>query len=288
MGAVPRRRRLSPSTVGRPPRAAGAQRAYSDARGFGGAWGARRRRGVLIVAPHFDDAALSAFALLSGRATVLTVFTGHPDPPQRTRCDRRCGFRDSSQAMEVRRQEDDAALLALGVVRREVGLLDIQYTPGRTEEDAARLVGAVAGWIAEHPGGTVALPAGTGAPPSFLARVRRRIPSRRYGVACASPPHDDHMWVGEQLVRADAVPADLVVYEDLPYAWSAPADGRARTLSELAGRTAVPFTLSVEPDQKAVTVAAYRSQLRGILPRWVRSPADALPDRERYWHLPPS
>ncbi|HEX7132501.1 MAG TPA: PIG-L family deacetylase [Iamia sp.] len=242
---------------------------------------------VLVVAPHFDDAALSAFALLALRATVLTVCTGRPDPPQRTRWDRRCGFRDSSEAMAARRREDDAALLALGVVRREVGLLDAQYVPARTEEDAALLVGAVAAWQTEHPGGAVALPAGSGMRPSLVARVRRRIPHRRLGVACASAPHPDHVWVGDQLVRA-ASNAGLVVYEDLPYAWSAPAGPRARALSARAGRTSVPFTLSVERDRKALAVAAYHSQLRGILPRWVRSPAEALADEEHYWHLVPA
>ena len=59
---------------------------------------------LLVLSPHFDDAALSCGALLARTEplTVLDVFTRRPEPEQATEWDRRCGFRGSDEAMAAR------------------------------------------------------------------------------------------------------------------------------------------------------------------------------------------
>ncbi len=64
---------------------------------------------TLVVAPHLDDALLSAFELTrsaTGR-TVLTVFDGEPQEPVVTSWDLVCSLKDSAEAMRLRRAEND-------------------------------------------------------------------------------------------------------------------------------------------------------------------------------------
>lgn len=94
-------------------------------------------RPVLVVSPHLDDAALSAFALLrvaEQPPTVLTVFDGVPVRPLVRSWDLVCGFRDSTEAMRTRRAENAEAMDRLGCVHLSLGLLDsstCRVTAGR-------------------------------------------------------------------------------------------------------------------------------------------------------------
>jgi hypothetical protein len=239
---------------------------------------------MLVVSPHFDDAILSAYALLTQRATALTVFSGAPDPPQQTTWDRLTGFRDSSQAMKERAFEDANAFSLLRAERSEVGLLDHQYVSSRDTSDERRLLNAVSTWVGKNRSGFVAVPAGTG----------RNIDNTHEGSGTKtdraalpgdSPPHPDVVWVGEVIARAFGDDLILVVYEDLPYAWSQPADDRAHTLSRIAGRRAQPVTLPINVVQKAASLDHYKSQRSRIFSPSVQAIADVLPNSERYWLL---
>lgn len=72
----------------------------------------------LVFSPHLDDAVFSLGGLLATHApesSVVTVFSGTPPNPVSRRWDRMCGFANSTEAMEIRRQEDIAALTSLGI-----------------------------------------------------------------------------------------------------------------------------------------------------------------------------
>lgn len=240
---------------------------------------------LLVVSPHYDDAVLSAFALLGRTATVTTVFTGRPDPVLRTQWDQHSGFIDSSAAMDQRQLEDDHAFQPIVSQRASVGLLDNQYVEDRTSTDEQTLVQHVRDWIAGHPDGVVVLPAGAGGPVGLMHRIRYRIPSARVGLRGGGPPHPDHLWVTDRLAANLRDQADIVLYEDLPYAWVKPADQRVRVVSSACGRPAEPFSMDVDVSAKGAAIEQYASQRSGNAAPWVRSMADVLPTRERYWYL---
>jgi LmbE family N-acetylglucosaminyl deacetylase len=245
------------------------------------------------VSPHYDDAALSCSALLDRAEplTVLDVFTQVPEPEQHTEWDRLCGFEGSSDAFRARVAEEAAAFAGTPHELLEAGLLDAQYRPGLlAEQDAARLVGAIEGWV-DRCGApcTVALPAGAGLPvgsrPTLLARLR----ARRAGHA-TSISHADHLAardIGVELLRARP-DVTIWLYEELPYLWSRRADAVVPLVARWAERDAELVTLAVDRERKAVRLAAYASQLPRLF-------ADTAPDRlarrlpvvERYWSLPP-
>ncbi|HJZ35435.1 MAG TPA: hypothetical protein VJ204_04105, partial [Solirubrobacterales bacterium] len=81
---------------------------------------------ALLLAPHFDDAALCAWGLLSGERDlqVATVFGGLPEPGVLTRWDALTGATESLARARERIAEDDAALGMVGKRARRLDLLD--------------------------------------------------------------------------------------------------------------------------------------------------------------------
>lgn len=93
---------------------------------------------ALLVSPHFDDAVFSCGAMLAANpgTVVLTIFTGQPETSVSTDWDARCGFADSSAAMDERTLEDSRALNILDAFPERANFLDSQYvefgmTPSR-------------------------------------------------------------------------------------------------------------------------------------------------------------
>ena len=86
---------------------------------------------VVVCSPHFDDAALGAAHLLLAHpgSTVVTVFAGrparYPDPP--TEWDALGGFRAGDDVVGLRREEDRAAMDALGARPVWLDFVDHQY-----------------------------------------------------------------------------------------------------------------------------------------------------------------
>jgi LmbE family N-acetylglucosaminyl deacetylase len=105
---------------------------------------------LLVLSPHLDDGVMSCGRLLASvpGCTVATIFAGRPAPGQPlTDWDRSCGFAPGDDVIGVRREEDRAALYALGAVPVWLDFLDSQYgsTPdvesivARLEEVASEL-----------------------------------------------------------------------------------------------------------------------------------------------------
>ncbi len=86
---------------------------------------------VLVVSPHFDDAALGAAHLLGACAgsTVVTVYGGpparYPDPP--SEWDALGGFRAGDDVVALRREEDRRAMDVLGARPVWMEFVDHQY-----------------------------------------------------------------------------------------------------------------------------------------------------------------
>lgn len=67
---------------------------------------------TVILSPHLDDAALSAWHMLP-RAVVVTVMAGIPADPTPSVWDRICGYDDAGELMRARRAEDLDALTGI-------------------------------------------------------------------------------------------------------------------------------------------------------------------------------
>jgi LmbE family N-acetylglucosaminyl deacetylase len=87
---------------------------------------------IVVVSTHLDDAVMSCWTLLDGASnvTVVTVFTGGPEPGFVGAWDRDSDAPDSATRMQQRRDEDIAALAVAGCPYVHVGLLEIQYGGG--------------------------------------------------------------------------------------------------------------------------------------------------------------
>jgi len=146
---------------------------------------------ALLLSPHWDDAVLDCWSLLSSdaRLLVVNVFAGSPPGGQLTLWDSITGAGDSAERTRARLQEDAAALARANRIPVNLPFLDNQYRtqagPPLEQLDRA---------IAQHApsASRVYVPAGVGGHPDHLL-------VRRYG---------------RMLARA-GIPTTL--YVDLPY-----------------------------------------------------------------------
>ncbi len=166
----------------------------------------RHDRGAaqLLLSPHWDDAVLDCWELLSGdgEVRVINVFGGSPAPGRLTLWDEMTGASDSAQRTRERIAEDAEALALAGREPINLPFLDGQYRrppqPGLQDID-----GAIAGHVSAA--SRVWVPAGIGKHPDHVL-------TRRYGAA---------------LARA-GIP--VTMYAELPYCinhgWPDWVDGR--------------------------------------------------------------
>lgn len=121
-------------------------------------------RPVLVLAPHLDDAWLSAAAVLQRtKCTVWTVFAGSPSPAQSTPWDAASGFPDSDATMRARAGEDTKAFAGTPHEVERLPLLDATYADhaGRAQ-DRQELGRRLDAWLESHPDGVVVAPVGAG------------------------------------------------------------------------------------------------------------------------------
>ena len=146
---------------------------------------------ALLLSPHWDDAVLDCWKLLSSAdaLNVVNVFAGTPPPGSLTLWDSITGATDSAEQTHARRAEDAIALACANRKPLNLSFLDNQYrrTPGPTLEALDRALCA-----AVPDASRVYVPAGLGSHPDHLL-------VRRYG---------------RMLARA-GMPVTL--YADLPY-----------------------------------------------------------------------
>ena len=239
---------------------------------------------LLIVSPHFDDAALSCAALLDRGepADVLTIFSGAPEPPQQGWWDERCGFASSAESVPARRREDENALAP----RRA-------SNPPARRARAPALRGPATGWGRRSDRRSRARLAGRGG-----RRNGGRASRSRLGAALAASESGAE---ASRAARPGAAPRSRL------HARSALAGGPRRRLagplrgaslrlgrlrraarraaSEHGYRAHLEVAL-VDRERKAARLAAYASQIPHISPPEgsLDSPT-VLPATERYWRL---
>lgn len=161
---------------------------------------------ALLLSPHWDDAVLGCWGLLtsSRELNVVNLFAGVPPPGRRTRWEAISGARDSAERARRRIAEDALALGRAGRQALNLPLLDVQYRQTPLAVGLDELDRALAGEVKSA--SRVYVPAGIGGHVDHLL-------ARRYGRA---------------LLRA-GMPVTL--YAELPYCvfhgWPSWVDGRA-------------------------------------------------------------
>ncbi len=123
---------------------------------------------IVVVSPHFDDAAMGAGHLLSSYpdTTVLTVLAGrppaYPDPP--SEWDALGGFSAGDDVVAARRLEDLAAMEVLGSDHRWLEFADHQYLAPPDRPTPEQVAPALAEAIADIDPTAVFVPMGLGNP----------------------------------------------------------------------------------------------------------------------------
>ena len=238
---------------------------------------------VLILEPHFDDAALSCAALLERvrPIDVVTVFGGEPDPPVQGHWDKTCGFADSREALAARRAEQAAAFAGSPHRVSALRVLERQYVERRADSDRSAIAEAVADWVGRNSGGLVALPAGAGWQAPRWVRRRARLAGRD-----RIRPHPEHVFVRDAALSTLGPGWTPLLYEELPYLVGGPADREVRKVAQREARRARLVEARVDRDEKARRISLYPSQVSLISPPGCRlDDPPSLPAIERFWLL---
>ncbi len=146
---------------------------------------------LLVFSPHLDDAALSAWSVVSGPGPVdvVNVFDGIPSTGFVTDYDRLVGASDSASLAQQRVQEDREALARAGRVPRGLGFLDDQYRDEPPDSEA--LADAIGAELAVCSG--LLVPAGIGG-------------------------HPDHLIVRDLCLELAGFELPITIYAEVPYA----------------------------------------------------------------------
>jgi len=103
---------------------------------------------IMVVSPHFDDAALGTAHLLCSYpgSTVVTVCAGrppaYPDPP--SDWDALGGFRAGDDVVAIRREEDRAAMSVLDADPVWLDFVDHQYLDAEQRAQPREIADAIA------------------------------------------------------------------------------------------------------------------------------------------------
>ncbi len=123
---------------------------------------------IVVLSPHFDDAAMGAGHLLGSYAdtTVVTVLGGpppaYPDPP--SDWDALGGFKAGDDVVAMRREEDAAAMEVLESEYRWLEFADHQYLAPPDRPTPEQVAPVLAATIAELNPTSVFVPMGLGNP----------------------------------------------------------------------------------------------------------------------------
>lgn len=143
----------------------------------------------VVLSPHFDDAVVSCWHVLSGgpKGMVVNFFTGIPGPGPLTMADKLARMPSSAELLRVRREEDRAALATVGWPSICLDFIEDQYRDSVDPDELER---------------------------AFHARAPAA--SRVYAPA-AIGAHPDHELVRDLALRLADQGAQVELYADIPY-----------------------------------------------------------------------
>ena len=217
---------------------------------------------VTILSPHFDDAVLSCWTVLSGPGDVhvVNVFGGQPAEGQSGWWDHESSIDDPTQAIPARIEEDRRALALAGRTATNLDFLDAQYR-SQVEQAAEPLAEALADAVA--PGAVVYAPAAVGPLPDHF---RSPYPP--------GTPHPDHLAVRTAALALAARGHELRLYADFPHAsiyglpaWVLGVDAPAGRADELWARMLGSDGLAsrkLEPVVRRLDDAAFARKLEAV------------------------
>ena len=278
---------------------------------------------ILLLSPHWDDAVLSAFSVISAsgeKVDLVSMCGGVPATTSLSGWDALCGFPDPATAAAARMAEDQSALNGRVASRTDLPILDGGYSQP-SDHNARRPIirQAIHSWLRRHTDAEVSvlLPAGAGVQVSSRLRShvktettpargrggsgmqwarnlkhrqhqRRRQRAQQEGMLA----HADHLALRDHTLDAldewEGPRPHVVLYEELPYSWSRPADAEVARLAEVHHWRTELVSQPVSVDDKAQALAAYESQLRQLDPSGRLEQASTLPPQERFWIVTPS
>ena len=239
-------------------------------------WGALERGTldrIVVVSPHFDDAALGAAHLIGSHpgTTVVTVLGGRPPayPDPATEWDTLGGFTAGDDVVAARRREDEAAMASLGARPVWLEFADHQYLSTEQRYRPADVAPSLLAAVADTAPTAVFLPMGLANPDHGLT-------------------HDAGLLARDELGDGGGAPA-WFCYEDAGYshlpgllAW------RVAKLFR-SGLWPTPAVVPVVPDAeaKAKAIRCYTSQLPPLEGEHLLSERLAANVPEQYWRLAP-
>lgn len=215
----------------------------------------------IFVAPHLDDAALSCggqIAQLTAAGVpvlVVTLCAGRPS----SAAPLSPFARYLHQAWDLgddpvgrRREEDAAALQLLGCDGLHLDLLDAPYRMADYGVDR--------GWRGVVAADDPLLPTAE----TILAGLHEQQPGARLYVPLGVGNHVDHQIVCSVGMDLRSAGADVVWYEDAPYAAKQPEDLALRLAVLPAQFTPTVVDITAELPRKLRAIAAYHSQLHEL------------------------
>jgi LmbE family N-acetylglucosaminyl deacetylase len=228
---------------------------------------------VVVVSPHFDDAALGAAHLLTSYpgSTVITVLGGRPPsyPDEVSSWDAAGGFVAGDDVVAARREEDRAAVASMGATPVWLEFPDHQYLAPDQRPTPSQVAPALRRAIAELEPSAVFLPMGIANPDHVLT-------------------HDAGLQARAALID-QGVDLHWFAYEDAGYkhlpgllAWR---------ISKLfrSGLWPTPAVVPVQPDMgaKRRAIGLYASQVAPLERDHLLSERLDANVPEPYWRLDP-
>lgn len=184
----------------------------------------------VIFSPHLDDACLSVFQLLDSESLVVTVFAGKPKRTFETSWDRTCGFKNSDEAIDMRREENRRAAKFVGFNFQNLNFLDWQYGKRSQKEVVYKA----------------------------LLDIVKRYPKARFYTPIAFGAeiiHPDHKIVGETscklLINQEL--QELFFYADIPY---------------LIGNQKLKWKPIKDGKKKWAAMSIYKSQFENLMQKF--------------------
>jgi LmbE family N-acetylglucosaminyl deacetylase len=224
---------------------------------------------LVVLSPHFDDAAMGAGHLLASYpdTTVITVLAGRPPayPEVPSEWDARGGFKAGDDVVAARRLEDLAALEVIESDHRWLEFADHQYLAPADRPTPEQVAPVLAEVINEIDPTAVFVPMGLGNPDHVMV-------------------HDASL-----LVRTEQMGRTWFCYEDHGYkhipgllAWRV-----AKLLRAQPWPTPAIVPLTQDEERKRRAIFCYTSQIPPLENEHALTARLAAPVPEQFWQLAP-